>query len=89
MTKKNRNKKMANPKLGALGEFPQGKIDETDEGALRIAVGRDLLNGVVRIDFGTRVTWLGMDIETASEFAAAIIRACMEIKIAHAKRGKA
>lgn len=46
--------------VGATGEFPQGKLNDSDEGALKLAVAYDKLNGVVRVDFGKPVTWLGL-----------------------------
>jgi hypothetical protein len=60
-------------KLGATGTFPKGKLDETDEGALTFAVARDGDN--VRIDFGTPVAWLVCPLETAIDFAKALLSA--------------
>lgn len=57
-------------KLGATGEFPKGKIHESDEGETRIAVGHR--EGNVILDFGTPTTWLGFPPETALELARAI-----------------
>ena len=39
-------------RLGATGEFPRGKIDEADEGELKLAVGTDRETGTVVMDFG-------------------------------------
>jgi len=47
-------------KLGATGEFPEGKIDKHDEGALRYKVGADQKSQCVIMEFGTPVTWLGL-----------------------------
>lgn len=45
-------------KLGQTSRFPNGKIDEKDEGELRIAVANK--NGVVIVDFGAKpVAWVG------------------------------
>jgi hypothetical protein len=38
-------------KLGATGDFPDGKLDQTDEGELALEVCR-LENGLVRIGLG-------------------------------------
>lgn len=59
--------------LGATGEFPEGKLDESDEGELRLAVGVDRdLN--VRIDFGKPVAWLAMAPEQALELGEMIVK---------------
>ena len=44
--------------LGATGRYPDGKLNEHDEGELRIAVGEH--KGNVFLDFGKPITWLGM-----------------------------
>ena len=61
-------------KFGATGEFPQGKLDETDEGALKIGIAFDSYKNVVRIEFGKKIAWLAMEPEQAFEFAKAIMR---------------
>jgi hypothetical protein len=60
--------------FGATGEFPHGKIDEHDEGALKIGIAYDSYVDTVRIDFGKKVAWLGLDPPNAIEFAKAIMR---------------
>ena len=55
-------------KLGATGQFPQGKLDESDEGELTLAVTR--VGDVVRIDFGKSVAWLAMSPEDAMGLAS-------------------
>lgn len=56
-----------NKKLGATGEFPEGKIRPSDEGELRMAIGIEKNN--VIIDFGTLVQWLGLPKQKAYELA--------------------
>lgn len=46
-------------------EYPDGQIDETDEGALAFAIGLDRKNKIILIDFNKSVTWLGLDIKSA------------------------
>ena len=58
--------------LGATGEFLRGKLDETDEGALNIALAADAANNLVRIDFGKQVAWLALSPPEALELANAI-----------------
>jgi len=38
--------------LGATGTFSQPKLDDDDQGDLRMAIGLDPVNGVVRVEFG-------------------------------------
>ena len=58
-------------KLGATGEFPQGKLNADDEGALNCC--HHPRPGVVRIDFGKEIAWLAMDPDLAINFASAIM----------------
>lgn len=67
-----------NDKLGATGEFPEGKLNATDEGALRIAIGIE--SGKLRIDFGKPVAWVAMPKMNAIMFAEAIMRAATDLK---------
>jgi hypothetical protein len=59
-------------KLGATGDFPKGKLNEDDEGGLRIRIGVEEDN--VRVDFGTSVAWFALPPKQAVEFAQAIIK---------------
>jgi hypothetical protein len=52
--------KISDFKIGATGEFPYGKADESDEGALRMALSTDHRNGIIRIVFGKPISWLGL-----------------------------
>jgi hypothetical protein len=58
--------------LGPTGNFPQGKVGPDDEGGLMIQMTN--WNGVVRIDFGAPVTWLGLPPDEAIEFAKKILK---------------
>lgn len=53
--------------LGGTGTYSDGRIDETDEGDLRMAVG--VREGVLCLDFGKAVSYLGFDPKTAKELA--------------------
>lgn len=59
-------------KLGATGAFPDGKLNKTDEGELRMAVGSD--GEFVRVDFGKPVAWLALPANEAKELAALLMR---------------
>jgi hypothetical protein len=62
---------------GALGEFPEGKLTEADEGAIQFAIGEK--DGKVVIDFGTPVHWLGMTSQQAAEFASILFKRAREV----------
>lgn len=51
-------KEQGNP-VGATGQFPQGKMHDSDEGELRLAV--TTTDGKVVMDFGKQVVWIGFD----------------------------
>ena len=48
---------------GATGDFPQGRLNKDDQGGLQMAIGTQ--DGVVVVDFGKPVAWLGLDRATA------------------------
>lgn len=66
--------------LGATGRFPYGKLNEDDEGELRIAVGGDRDTETVIIDFGTPTTWIGMRPEDAEAFARSILEKARQVR---------
>jgi len=51
--------------LGKTGKFPDGKISESDDGELRFATS--VINGILIIDFGEPVAWIGLDKNQAEE----------------------
>ena len=61
-----------NPTLGALGTFSQGRRNDDDEGDLRLAVSSE--PGMVRVDFGKRVAWVGFDPTGAENFANVLLK---------------
>ncbi len=62
---------------GALGDFPEGKLTKTDEGAIQFAIGEK--DGKVVIDFGTPVNWVGMNPQQAAEFASLLFKRAHEV----------
>jgi hypothetical protein len=58
-------------KLGATGEFPQGKLTPYDQGEIKMAIGVEQ-NKVV-IHFGKEVAWIGFDRKQAIELAGLLI----------------
>lgn len=53
--------------VGPTGEFPEGKLDGADRGALQIAI--TAREGRVLIEFGTDVDWLAMSGDQARAIA--------------------
>lgn len=68
------------PKLGATGRYPFGKVGQHDAGELRLGVAVDHQQGIVHIDFGTPVTWIGLEESKVREFAAMLIEKADELK---------
>lgn len=64
-------------KPGPTGEFPDGLIDASDMGEIRIGVGT--LDGCVVIDFGDPYGWLGMPASHAVELANGILAKAKEL----------
>ncbi len=55
-------------KLGATSKFPEGKLHESDEGELQLAVGISP-EGKVIVHLGTPVVWFAMDPDGAIQLA--------------------
>lgn len=56
-------------KLGATGNYPQGKLNDADEGEIQVAIAADTKEGKVLINFGTPVSWIGFDFGQAIAIA--------------------
>lgn len=59
--------------FGATGNFPMGKVEDTDEGELRMGVAYDKLDGIVRVQFGKPVAWLGLPPPQARQLAQLLL----------------
>jgi hypothetical protein len=57
------------PSLGATNRFPQGQLNQNDEGEIMFAVAADKNQGKVLINFGKPVAWVGMDREQAIDLS--------------------
>lgn len=58
--------------LGPTKDHPRGMLTPTDEGGIRFAVGSK--NGVVVVDFGSPVAWVGMPPAEARQLAASLVK---------------
>jgi len=54
---------------GPTGDFPLGRLNADDDGGLKIGIAADKANGIVRVDFGKPVAWIGLDKTTALDLA--------------------
>lgn len=72
--------KIPNFKLGATGRFPRGKAGDTDEGELRFAIAADHSEGIVRVEFGKPVAWLGLPVNEARALAKLLLEKADEIE---------
>jgi hypothetical protein len=57
---------------GLRGEFPDGRLNPDDEGAMALAVYAE--NGVVILRFATQVTWIGLGPQDAADLASLLIK---------------
>lgn len=61
---------------GALGDFPEGQISKSDEGAIQFAIG--VKDGKVILDFGTPTAWVGMNPQQAADLASTLLKRARE-----------
>lgn len=66
------SKGVAEHKLGATGEFPEGKLNADDEGGIRLGIARS--GEKVVINFGKPVAWVGFNRDQAREIGETLIR---------------
>ena len=77
-------------KPGPTGRFPDGKINDSDEGEIAMAIGVDIAAGRIFMDFGKAVKWVAMTPEQAEGFAdllKAKARQLREPRIEFSNRG--
>jgi len=58
---------MVDEKLGATGNFPLGKLTQSDEGELKMAVTTN--KGKVIVAFGKPIAWMGLSPDDARMLA--------------------
>lgn len=61
-------------------DFPDGRLNDQDEGGLAFAVAADQTNRVVRVDFGTPVAWFALNKKDANRLAELLINAAQKIQ---------
>ena len=58
-------------------KYPDGQLNENDEGALRFSVGVE--NGKVILAFGKAVKWVGLDANGAMQLAELLTKKAREV----------
>jgi hypothetical protein len=61
---------------GALGDFHEGQLTKSDEGALQFGI--TVKDGKVVLDFGTPVAWVGMTPQQAADLASIMMKRARE-----------
>jgi hypothetical protein len=51
--------------FGPTGDFPMGKLNDTDEGEITLGIAADTKNQRVILNFGKPVAWIGFTYESA------------------------
>ncbi len=59
---------------GATGTFPQGVLNDDDQGALKIGVAFNRADGLVHLDFGKPVAWTAFPPEMAIHLAKMLLK---------------
>ena len=73
--------RMTDPKPGPTGDYPDGQIFKDDEGALNIGIAYDKEKGIVIMDFGSPVKWIGLSPEDVYGLTKVMIEKANEIDI--------
>jgi len=56
--------------IGPTGEYPEGQLNEEDDGELQTSIGR--IGDRIIIRFGVPVAWIGLGASQAREMAAVL-----------------
>lgn len=70
------------------GEFPDGRLNERDQGAVAVAIGHE--KGRVTMQFPKNLNWIGFTADQAMDIASSLIehaRACGSKKVLTVKVG--
>jgi anti-sigma factor ChrR (cupin superfamily) len=66
--------------IGPTGEYPNGKLNEQDDGAMHYSVDTDHENQCVIIEFYKPVAWMGLGKEDALMLAKALTSRANKLK---------
>lgn len=65
--------------FGATGNFPKGRLNESDEGELQFGIAADHKRKLIILNFGKPIAWTGMPPETAREIAMCLLKKAGEV----------
>jgi hypothetical protein len=65
--------------FGATGKFPQGKLNDSDEGEIRLGISN--FKGKVIMNFGKPTAWIGFDPKQARDIAEMLLKHADRINI--------
>ena len=71
---------MNNKQPGPTGEFPNGRLNNYDDGELAIGVTADKENNVLIIDFNKEIGWLGLKPEEAYDLSRLLFQKAKELE---------
>ena len=60
-------------------QYPDGKANEQDEGAIAIAIGIE--DNIIKMDFVKKIAWIGFDKYSAMQVAEALLKHAKLIKV--------
>lgn len=66
--------------IGPTGQYPEGKLNEHDEGEIAIALGADKERKKILINFGTPVSLIGMNPAHARQLGCLLIAKAAEFE---------
>jgi len=52
-------------RIGPTGKYPNGPMNKNDAGELAVAISTNKKKGIITIDFGTSLSWLGLTVDDA------------------------
>lgn len=73
-------KRFRDQKRGAaVRRWPDGRMGGDDDGELAFAIATDKRQGAILIDFGKEVSWIGLDVESATRLRDELTERIMEL----------
>lgn len=67
-------------RLGATGERPGGRLDDTDQGEIKFGVAYSPTTQRIILNFGKPVAWIGATLEQAEDLANHLLGKVREAK---------
>ncbi len=64
---------VSNDDFGATCKFPKGMLDGDDEGELKLGIATTP-EGIVRVEFGTPIAWIGLGPQEAASIASSLLK---------------